>query len=53
MTGTQPWRAYPSIAPAYYLGRPAEWWTTALSARRRPADEAVRQRLGCTVKEPQ
>jgi len=34
MTGTQPRRAYPSSAPAYYLGRPAEWWTTALSARR-------------------
>jgi len=30
-------------APAYYLGRPGEWWITALSARRRrPAGENVR-----------
>ena len=51
--GDQARRAHPSSAPAYYLGRPAEWWTTALSARRRRAGEAVRQRRGCGVKEPQ
>ena len=42
-TTTRAQRVYPTSAPAYYLGRPAAWWITALSARRRlPVGENVR-----------
>jgi hypothetical protein len=48
--GDQARRAYPSNAPAYYLGRPAEWWTTALSAHRRSRAAAPGlQRQGAAV----
>ena len=41
---TRAQRARPANAPAYYLGRPAGWWITALPGRRRPSREAT----GCT-----
>jgi hypothetical protein len=41
-------------APAYYLGRPASWWITALAPGcRRPAGQAIRRAGPSTVKEPQ
>ena len=40
--------------PAYYLGRPAGWWITALArACRRPAGQATRPSGPSPVKEPQ
>ena len=30
----------PHSAPAYYLGRPASWWLTALAPRHRPDHRA-------------
>ena len=45
---TRAQRARPANAPAYYLGRPAAWWITALPGRRRPSREAA----GCTGARP-
>jgi len=39
---TQPRRNRPNTAPAYYLGRPASFWTS-LATRRRGAADARRQ----------
>jgi len=40
--------------PAYYLGRPAGWWITALAPGcRRPAGQTIRPSGPSTVKEPQ
>ena len=47
-------RFYPNTPPAYYLGRPAHWWITALAPGcRRPAGQAIRRSGPSTVKEPQ
>ena len=50
---TRTQRFYPN-APAYYLGRPASWWITALAPGcRRPAGQAIRRSGPPAVKEPQ
>ena len=50
---TRTQRFYPNM-PAYYLGRPAHWWITALAPGcRRPAGQAFRPSGPSTVKEPQ
>jgi len=35
-TRSQPGPTRSHGAPAYYLGRPASWWLTALAPRHRP-----------------
>ena len=53
VASTRTKRFYPN-APAYYLGRPASWWITALAPGcRRPAGQAIRRSGPSTVKEPQ
>ena len=53
VASTRTKRFYPST-PAYYLGRPASWWITALAPGcRRPAGQAIRRAGPSTVKEPQ
>jgi len=50
---TRTQRFYPN-RPAYYLGRPAHWWITALAPGcRRPARQTIRPHEPSTATEAQ
>jgi hypothetical protein len=47
-------RFYPNTPPAYYLGRPAHWWITALAPGcRRRAGQTIRPHEPSTATEAQ